>query len=62
MKILLKILNKENMIEIINIITETLGVIILAAIAVITTSIAYILVSIVFLDQEDSSSSKLENV
>lgn len=50
------------MIEIINIITETLGVIILAAIAVITTSIAYILVSIIFLDQKDSSSSKLENV
>lgn len=62
MKILLKILNKENMIEIINIITETLWVIILAAIAVITTSIAYILVNIVFLDQKDSSSSKLENV
>ena len=50
------------MIEIINIITEILWVIILAAIAVITTSVAYILVSIVFLDQEDSSSSKLENV
>ena len=62
MKILLKILNKENMIEIINIITEILWVIILTAIAVITTSVAYILVSIVFLDQKESSSSKLENV